>query len=74
MADHAIALYGQPKYAADFQHFDYADPAAPKGGTLRLSAGYQATSFDKLNPYTLRGKPAPGLIELVFETLAVYSR
>jgi len=72
-AEHAIALYGQPKYAADFQHFDYADPAAPKGGTLRLSAGYQATSFDKLNPYTLRGKPAPGLIELVFETLAVYS-
>jgi ABC-type oligopeptide transport system substrate-binding subunit len=72
-AAHAIALYGEPKYAEDFQQFDYADPAAPKGGTLRLSTSYEATSFDKLNPYTLRGKAAPGLIELAFETLAVYS-
>ena len=72
-AAHAIALYGEPKYPAGFQKFDYADPAAPKGGTLRLSTAYEATSFDKLNPYTLRGKAAPGLLELVFETLAVYS-
>jgi ABC-type oligopeptide transport system substrate-binding subunit len=72
-AAHAIALYGEPKYPAGFQHFEYADPDAPKGGTLRLSTSYEATNFEKLNPYTLRGKAAPGLIELVFETLAVYS-
>lgn len=72
-ADHAVAMYGTPKYAADFTHFDYANPAAPKGGTLALATSYAATDFDKLNPFTLRGNPAPGLLELVFETLAVYS-
>lgn len=72
-AAHAISLYGEPKYPADFEHFDYADTGAPKGGTLRLSTSYEATNFEKLNPYTLRGKAAPGLIELVFETLAIYS-
>lgn len=73
MADHGVAMYGTPKYAADFSHFDYANPAAPKGGTLALATSYAATDFDKLNPFTLRGNPAPGLLELVFETLAVYS-
>lgn len=72
-AAHAMALYGKPKYPAGFQQFDYANPGAPKGGTLRLSTSYEATNFDTLNPYTLRGKAAPGLIELVFETLAIYS-
>ena len=36
---HAIALRGEPKYAADFKHWDYVNPKAPKGGYLppRLS-------------------------------------
>jgi len=72
-ADHAIAMYGKPRYAADFTHFDYAQADAPKGGTLALATSYAATDFDKLNPFTLRGSPAPGLLELVFETLAIYS-
>ncbi len=33
---HAVTLMGEPKYGADFKHFDYADPAAPKGGLVRL--------------------------------------
>jgi microcin C transport system substrate-binding protein len=72
-AEHGLALYGEPKYPANFLHFDYANPQAPKGGTLTLATSYTASSFDKLNPFTVRGRPAPGLLELVFETLAVYS-
>ena len=32
---HALTLYGAPRYEADFQHFDYVNPEAPKGGTIR---------------------------------------
>ena len=34
---HALSLVRTPKYPADFKHFDYANPDAPKGGTLKLS-------------------------------------
>jgi microcin C transport system substrate-binding protein len=33
---HGIELYGVPKYPADFKHFDYVNPDAPKGGTFRV--------------------------------------
>ncbi len=62
---HAIAMHGEPKYGPDFTHFDYVNPDAPKGGTVRLSA---IGTFDTLNPYTLRGVPAAGLGQ-VFEPL-----
>ena len=71
---HAIAMLGTPKYPADFAHFDYVNPAAPAGGTLRLHA---LGAFDSLNPYIVRGKPAAGLHHgagMYFETLAVRSR
>ncbi|WP_027579206.1 extracellular solute-binding protein [Bradyrhizobium sp. Ai1a-2] len=32
---HALSLFGDVKYAADFKHFDYVNPDAPKGGTVR---------------------------------------
>ncbi|MBT3809509.1 MAG: ABC transporter substrate-binding protein, partial [Rhodospirillaceae bacterium] len=70
----AIAMLGTPKYAADFSHFDYVNPAAPNGGTLRLHA---IGSFDSLNPYIVKGKPAAGLhhgFGIYFETLAKRSR
>tara|TARA_R110002110_G_scaffold415612_6_gene652039 strand:- start:59046 stop:60836 length:1791 start_codon:yes stop_codon:yes gene_type:complete len=70
----AIAMLGTPKYAADFTHFDYVNPTAPKGGTLRLHA---IGSFDSLNPYIVKGKPAAGLhhgFGIYFETLAKRSR
>ncbi len=49
---HAIALHGEPKYPSSFKHFDYVNPAAPKGGSVRLMA---TGTFDTLNPYTLKG-------------------
>jgi microcin C transport system substrate-binding protein len=62
----SAALGYTPHYPAGFQHFDYVDPNAPKGGQLTLSA---FGNFDKLNPFTLKGIAAAGLGELVFEPL-----
>ena len=73
-AEHAIAMLGPVKYEAGFSHFDYVNPDAPKGGTLRLHA---LGSFDTLNPYIVRGKPAAGVHHgsgIYFETLAKRSR
>ncbi|CBG40238.1 extracellular solute-binding protein [Helicobacter mustelae] len=64
----AIALDGEPKYK-HFKHFDYANPSAPKGGSLR---SYVLGSFDSLNPFLLKGNPAEGL-ELVYDTLMAQS-
>jgi microcin C transport system substrate-binding protein len=71
---HAIAMLGTPKYPAGFTHFDYVNPQAPRGGTLRLHA---LGAFDSLNPYIVKGKPAAGLhhgFGIYFETLAKRSR
>jgi microcin C transport system substrate-binding protein len=68
-ATHGASMYGDLKYGPDFTHFDYANPDAPDGGTLVLSA---VGSFDSLNPYILKGTPASGLT-LTFETLTTGS-
>jgi len=62
---HGLSLFGELKYASGFEHFDYVNPAAPKGGRARL---YAIGSFDSLNPYTFKGQPA-GLIGLTNDTL-----
>jgi len=71
-AVHAIAQYGEPKYPAGFKHFDYVNPGAPRDGALVLANPSRLTSFDKFNPFTLRGNPAPGL-SLMFESLTTGS-
>ncbi len=53
---HAISLFDDVKYPADFKNFEYANPAAPKGGKLRLPF-YR--DFDSLNLYTINGNPPP---------------
>lgn len=55
---HALTTIGPIKHGPDFQHFDWVDPAAPKGGSLRIAG---IGSFDSLNSYTYRGVPAPSL-------------
>lgn len=70
-AKYAIAQYGEPKYPPNFTHFDYVNPDAPRGGTLTLANPDRRTSFDKFNPFTLRGTAAPGIGSLMFESLAV---
>ena len=71
-AVYAIAQYGEPKYPPGFRHFDYVNPDAPKGGTLVLANPNRLTSFDKFNPFTMRGNSAPGL-DMLFESLATGS-
>ena len=72
-ATQGIAQYGKPKYPDGFSHFDYVNPNAPRGGTLTLPNPDRRTSFDKFNPFTLRGVNAPGVAQLMFESLAVGS-
>ena len=62
---HAIAMYGEPALPQGFDHLPYANPQAPKGGTIRLA---ESGSFDSLNPWILMGNPVwpiftqPGLL------------
>jgi microcin C transport system substrate-binding protein len=67
---HGIAMHGEPKYPANFKHFDYVNPDAPKGGTMVLS---RVGSFDSVNPFIIKGVPAQGS-GLVYERLLVRSR
>ncbi|MFM9939104.1 MAG: extracellular solute-binding protein [Hyphomicrobiaceae bacterium] len=55
---HAIAKIGEPGVPADFKHFDWVNPAAPKGGSVTLSS---VGNFDTLNGYTFKGLPAPAI-------------
>lgn len=66
---HGIAMHGDLKYGPEFTHFDYANPDAPKGGSVTFSA---IGTFDSLNPYILKGVPAAGL-GLVFQSLTTWS-
>lgn len=72
-AAHAFSLYDTPKYPAGFTHFDYVNPNAPKGGELFLANPDRRTSFDKFNPFSMKGVSAAGVSNLMFETLAVGS-
>ncbi len=55
---HGIAMHGTPKYPANFAHFDYVNPNAPKGGRIRYGLN---GSFDSLNPFLLKGVAPRGL-------------
>ena len=66
---HAYAQFGDIRYPAGFDHFGYVNPAAPKRGTITLVAPTIASSFDKYNPFTLKGTEPPGLEGLLFDTL-----
>jgi microcin C transport system substrate-binding protein len=66
---HAYSQFGDIKYPAGFQHFEWVNPDAPKGGDIDLVPPLRITNFDKFNPFTLKGTSAPGLGALVFESL-----
>ncbi len=60
-AEHALVLFGEPKYDRNAPHFDYVNPNAPKRGLVKLDT---PAGFDSLNPYILKGIAAPGLTYL----------
>src|ERR1700694_3445688 len=65
VVSYGMSLYGEFKYGPDFTHFDYANPDAPKGGTVKLAT---IGTYDNFNPFILRGQSAIGMGEL-FDTL-----
>ena len=66
---YATTLLGTPKYGADFKHFDYVNPNAPKGGSVRMSAN---GTFDSLNMITFKGSQAAG-VQLIYDQLMTSS-
>lgn len=67
---HGLAMHGQPKYGPDFQHFEYVNPEAPKGGSVgRWALG----TYDSFNPFILKGTAAEDL-GLMYDSLMVKSQ
>src|SRR5687768_5103900 len=69
-ARHGITLYGELKYGPHFTHFEYVNPDAPKGGTVKLA---ETGNFDTVNAFILNGVKAPGLAQ-IFDSLMVQSQ
>ena len=65
ITSHGYSFYGDLKYPADYEHFDYVNPDAPKGGEIAL---YAPGTFDSMNPYSRKGR-AGRLSWMVYESL-----
>ena len=70
-AAHGYALWGDLKYSPGFAHFDYVNPGAPKGGELRLVSNLRVSTFDKYNPFTIKGSAPAYLSGLMFDSLLI---
>lgn len=64
-----FSLRDTPRYQEGFTHFEYANPDAPKGGSITLSA---LGTFDSFNRYAQRGDAAEGS-ELLYDSLMIGS-
>src|SRR5207253_3129434 len=72
---HGMSAFGDLKYPADFHHFDYVNPAAPRGGAFSLIPSVRAynqsyQTFNSLNAYILKGDGAQGM-DMTFASLMV---
>lgn len=56
-SSHGVAMHGKLKYPSGFEHFEYVNPNAPKGGSLREAS---IGTFDSLNPFIIKGTAADG--------------
>ena len=70
---HGMSVFGDLKYPADFKHFDYINPQAPKGGlfsTIPSTRAYNQyfQAFNSFNAFILKGEGAKGM-ELTFDSL-----
>lgn len=68
-AAHGYSLWGELKYPPHFAHFAYVNPDAPKGGELRLVSNQRTSTFDKYNPFTIKGSAPAYLTNLMFDSL-----
>src|SRR6478736_4305762 len=69
----AYSVWGDFKYQPGFTHFEYVNPQAPRGGELKLVGNSRISTFDKYNPFTLKGAAPTYLLELLFESLLTSS-
>jgi microcin C transport system substrate-binding protein len=69
---HGLSIFGELKYPADFQHFDWVNPNAPKGGRLSTIGTIARTTFDSFNAFILKGDPAQGL-DYLYDSLMTAS-
>ena len=67
---HGLSAFGDLAYPADFTHFNYVNPDAPKGGTFSLIGWGGLITFNSLNAYILKGDAAQGM-DLTFDALMV---
>ena len=70
-SSHGLAMYGEPALPAEYTHFPYANPDAPKGGKIVLG---NTGSFDSLNPYIFKGTVPWQIRFLTHETLMYRSQ
>ncbi len=68
-AAHGYALWGDLKYPENFTQFDYVNGQAPKRGELRLVSNLRVSTFDKYNPFTIKGSAPAYLSNMLFDTL-----
>lgn len=66
---HGYALWGDLKYLPGFTHLAYVNPQAPKGGEIRLVSNQRTSTFDKYNPFTIKGSAPAYLAGLMFDSL-----
>jgi microcin C transport system substrate-binding protein len=81
IVSHGLSSFGELKYPAEFEHFDYVDPDAPKGGVLSHTGYGASETFDTFNAFIIKGTPPEGLVltsadgggSVIFDQLMVAS-
>jgi len=66
---HGYAQFGDLALPPGFAHFAHVNPQAPRGGSITLVSPTRISTFDKFNPFTLKGTAPPGMWLLMFESL-----
>ncbi len=72
---HGLSTFGDLKYGPEFQHLDYVNPSAPKGGRLSSNGpgftryNQNDFTFDTLNTFVLKGRAPANMDQLCFDTL-----
>ena len=65
ITSHGYSFYGDLTYPADYPHFNYVNPEAPKGGEISIST---LGTFDSMNPYSRKGRGG-ALSTVMYESL-----
>ena len=67
---HGLSVFGDLKYGPSFEHFDYVNPLAPKGGAIKISG---LDTFETIHPFILKGRKELLAEPLLYDTLMARS-